>query len=81
MSETLTARLAAICPTSRFRARHTLDVNDDELDHIIRQASGQFTIDHLGMIARRGDPLATDQPNYDGRCGWTISEEERHGPR
>lgn len=78
---TQAARLAALCPTSRFRARHTLDVSDDELDHINRLASGKFTVDDLGMIICRGDPPATTQPDNDWRCGWTVSSEERHGPR
>jgi len=74
-------QLYAICPVSRFRARHTLDVSQAELDELIRSSNGLLRYD-LDTIIKVSDPKPDEhEPSShladDQRCLWTIPMEDR----
>jgi hypothetical protein len=75
-------QLYEICPVSRFRARHTLNVSTTELDELIRSSNGQL-VDDLDTIIKVGDPDPDEhEPTsnilaHGGRCLWTIPLEDR----
>lgn len=75
-------RLIAICPTFRFRAKHTLDVSEDELDEIIRSSAGRVFVDDIGQLvhassADEDGARSSQPPEDDWRCLWTIPLDER----
>ena len=84
------ARLAALCPTSFFRAERTLDLSHREIDALIASSAGRVRIDHLGMIVtdmadygeveeteRAARKLSDAEHLAAGRCLWTVHNEDR----